>query len=202
MALPNPGMDFVPFDVLTAEELDDIVENIESLADGTGFDTGAIPTAAYADDSVTAPKIVGIDKSNLTTDSNPYKFSAYRNAAHNSANTPTKIPFDSELFDTNGNFASGTYTVPVSGFYQLNGYAGNTAASSSPTYAYIYKNGVFQKRGSGAESSAIGTYSHVSGLIQATAGDTFELYFIGGNGSTMGTGAAFCYFDGFLSSRT
>lgn len=48
MPLPNPGMDFVPFDVLTAEEMDDLVENIESLADGTGFDAGAIGASDLA----------------------------------------------------------------------------------------------------------------------------------------------------------
>lgn len=30
--LPNPNMDFVPLDQLTADELDDMVENIEYLA--------------------------------------------------------------------------------------------------------------------------------------------------------------------------
>lgn len=30
--LPNPSMDFVPLDQLTADELDDLVENIEYLA--------------------------------------------------------------------------------------------------------------------------------------------------------------------------
>lgn len=42
MALPNPSMSFTPFDPLPASDLNDLVENIESLADGTGFDTGAI----------------------------------------------------------------------------------------------------------------------------------------------------------------
>lgn len=57
MALPNPGMDFTPFDVLTAEELDDIVENIESLADGTGFEAGAIGTSTLAPGAVTPDKL-------------------------------------------------------------------------------------------------------------------------------------------------
>ena len=30
--LPNPSIDFVPLDQLTADELDDLVENIEYLA--------------------------------------------------------------------------------------------------------------------------------------------------------------------------
>lgn len=36
-------MDFTPFDILTATEMDDLVENIESLANGTAFDAGDIP---------------------------------------------------------------------------------------------------------------------------------------------------------------
>lgn len=42
MALPNPSMSFTPFDPLPASDLNDLVENIESLADGTGFDAASI----------------------------------------------------------------------------------------------------------------------------------------------------------------
>ena len=45
MALPNPGMDAVPFTPLTAEFLDDMIENIESLSDGTGLENNAIPSS-------------------------------------------------------------------------------------------------------------------------------------------------------------
>lgn len=38
MPLPNTGMSFTPFDPLPASELNDLVENIEALADGTGPD--------------------------------------------------------------------------------------------------------------------------------------------------------------------
>jgi len=40
MSLPNPNMDFSVFDTLPATELDDLVENIEALADGSGLNTG------------------------------------------------------------------------------------------------------------------------------------------------------------------
>lgn len=55
MALPNPGMDFTAFDTLTAAELDDLVENIESLEDGSGFDLGnnVIPANALATTAIT-----------------------------------------------------------------------------------------------------------------------------------------------------
>lgn len=45
--LPNPGMSFSPFAILTAEEMNDLVANIESLSDGTGI----------IDDAITAEKI-------------------------------------------------------------------------------------------------------------------------------------------------
>lgn len=40
--LPNPGMDFTPFDTLPAAELDKIVENIEALSDGSGLEDAAV----------------------------------------------------------------------------------------------------------------------------------------------------------------
>lgn len=45
MSLPNPGMDAVPFTPLTAEFLDNMIENIEALADGSGLDAGSISNA-------------------------------------------------------------------------------------------------------------------------------------------------------------
>ena len=42
MALPNIGMNFTPYDTLTAAELDNLVENIEALADGTGLNDAVI----------------------------------------------------------------------------------------------------------------------------------------------------------------
>ena len=57
MSLPNAGMSFTAFDVLTAAEMNDLVENIESLADGSGFDAGAIGTADIADGAVTPEKL-------------------------------------------------------------------------------------------------------------------------------------------------
>lgn len=54
MSLPNPGMTFTPFDPLAASELNDLVENIESLEDGSGFALGnnVIPANALATDAI------------------------------------------------------------------------------------------------------------------------------------------------------
>lgn len=42
MSLPNAGMSFTPFDPLTAAEQNDLVENIEALAAGTGLDNSVV----------------------------------------------------------------------------------------------------------------------------------------------------------------
>lgn len=52
MALPNPGMDFTPFDVLTAAELDDLVENIEALAAGTGLNDNSIAARSLSTSAI------------------------------------------------------------------------------------------------------------------------------------------------------
>lgn len=45
MSLPNPGMDFTAYQTLTATEMDNLVENIEALADGSGLDNSAVTPA-------------------------------------------------------------------------------------------------------------------------------------------------------------
>lgn len=46
MPLPNTGMDFTAFDALTATQMDDLVENIEALADGSGLNADSVPASA------------------------------------------------------------------------------------------------------------------------------------------------------------
>ena len=55
--LPYPGKVYVPFDILTAQELNEDVANIESLATGTGIGDGSVSTAALAAGSVTNAKV-------------------------------------------------------------------------------------------------------------------------------------------------
>lgn len=57
-----------------------------------------ITTAMIADAAVTKAKMT-----------NPYKFYAYRSAAHNSSGSLTKVPYESEVYDSNNNFSTATY---------------------------------------------------------------------------------------------
>lgn len=65
--LPNQNMDFVPLATLPAADLDKLVDNIESLATGTGLGDGSIPTVALEDGAVTTSKaLLNIINSNFT----------------------------------------------------------------------------------------------------------------------------------------
>src|SRR5687767_8010800 len=101
MPLPNPGMSFTPFDPLPASDLNDIVENIEALADGSA----AVTALSWADTAL----------------ANPYKFSVYRGSSNQTvASGFVKVQLNTELFDTNNNFDGVTnhrYVAPVNGFY-------------------------------------------------------------------------------------
>lgn len=65
--LPYPGKAYSPFDILTAEELNEDVANIESLADGTGIGDGSVTTA----------------KLDLTSFNPPYAVKEFSNATGN-----------------------------------------------------------------------------------------------------------------------
>lgn len=138
--------------------------------------------------------------------SNQYKFSAYRNAALNSASIDTAIAFDTELFDTNNNFDvttnKGRYTVPVTGYYWFNALAGNTAATATPMRTGLMVNGVLKKVGNMATPSTANNRFSVTGVLYLTAGQYVEATYIGGGGSVMAVGQAECYFEGFLVSAS
>lgn len=143
--------------------------------------------------------IAGLYKNLLSADSNPYKFSAYRNAAANSGNGAfAQVVFDTEIFDTNSNFASGTYTAPVAGFYQFNAEINFTAGTACITS--IFKNGAEYHRGDQmATSGSMG----VAALMQLAAGDTVDIRAFGNVTIALGVGATtLSWFNGFLLSRT
>lgn len=51
MSLPNVGMSFTPFDPLPASDLNDLVENIEALADWSAYDNNTLPKSLVGDGS-------------------------------------------------------------------------------------------------------------------------------------------------------
>jgi len=171
-----------------------VAEHFEALQDGT----------AISNTAITAAKIANI-ATNTTAISNPYKFSVYRNAAANTGNNAfAKVTFDTEVFDTNSNFATGTYTAPVAGFYQLSSFIEITPTADQIQVAVeVYKNGASHKRfGVEASSGTGGIGSGGSVLVQSAASDTWEIYVYATSTKAIAVAATSAWFTGFLVSQT
>jgi hypothetical protein len=69
-------------------------------------------------------------------------FSAYNTSSQSvSNNTFTKVTLQTEVFDTNNNFASSRFTPTVAGYYQINGLLRVTGTAITGAIAVLYKNG-------------------------------------------------------------
>lgn len=183
---------------------DDIVTTAKIL-------NSAVTTAKLAG-SITSDKIIGISKSTLTTDSNPYKFCAYQAGDLSiPSGVATLVSLDTELFDTNSDFNTSTYSyvAPVTGFYQINAQVGLTAAGASAgcaMVAYMLVNNVAVVNstiyvGSGSANSV--PRATLSKLISLTAGDAITLKGqVNEAGRHITGNSATTFMSGFLVSRT
>lgn len=77
--LPNPSMSFSPFAILTAEEMNNILENINALADGTGIGDGSVGTSDLANLAVTTGKLAAASVANAKLDFANINFGNYLN---------------------------------------------------------------------------------------------------------------------------
>lgn len=183
MSLPYPSMNFTAFDILTAAEMNQMVANDQALADGTGFNSGAIGTSALSAGAVTP------DKTDI-----PTKFFVYRNASQSVPGnlTSTKIQFDTELFDTGSNFDATTnhrFTAPNTGYYKVGGFVGANAASGSIIILDLRKNaGTFMRVAQvltpGATSDTILSFPET--IVSLTSGDYLELNAVASSTASVG----------------
>lgn len=146
--------------------------------------------------------IFGLYKNLLTVDSNPYKFGVYRAAAFNVGNgTLAKITMDTELYDTNNNFATGTYTTPVAGFYHFDWGVG--CGASGYVLSSLFKNGSEVRRGMEiSQAGATDIQNPGSADLQLSANDTIEVYAQGGASLAGQVGQNRTFLNGHLVSRT
>lgn len=197
MALPNPAMSFSPFAILTAEEMNNIVENIEALQDTSAFDNATFDGDLLIANSVDQEKLhatVGFHAT--TTQSIP----------DNSATTVTSY---TETVDYGADFASGVFTAPYNGLYHFDLSFGITNLVSS-TDGRVQSN-IQIDTGSGYADVAFGfadgdgtnadPQANVSITIPLVAGNTVRataLHFSGGAESLTGPS----FFSGFLIARS
>lgn len=139
-------------------------------------------------------------KINSSQKSNPYKFRARRTSAQSlGASTFVKINFNTEDYDTNNNYDNATnyrYTVPVTGYYQIN--ARISVGSNLQVLLALYLNGSIYQRGSHALGN--GQYgANYSDLVKLTAGDYIEIYGFSSNSGALETGTGSqAYFGAYL----
>ena len=103
-------------------------------------------------------------------------FSAYQSSAQPSLTNgvTTKILFQTEVFDTNNNFANSTFTPTVAGYYQLSaGFGLANASDTAFAQLTLYRNGTAVANGSASKGQ--------TGTLFPQAAGSFLFYF---NGST------------------
>ena len=108
----------------------------------------------------------------------PPAFSAYAASNQSISNiTDTKITLDTELFDTNSNFASSRFTPTVAGYYQISATIKTTSSGNlRRADIELFKNGSLYQVGSSID---LGASSTGTSFIQSTISTV--IYF---NGST------------------
>jgi hypothetical protein len=102
-------------------------------------------------------------------------FAAYEGTTQAlTANVVAKLVFGTELFDTNNNFASSTFTPTIAGYYQLSG--GSYINAAGTKLLNLYKNGVllyeFGRNGSNTDTTLSGSaIAYANGST-----DYFDIY--------------------------
>lgn len=173
VSLPADGTTANVADINTP--INTIVNEINGNIDNNNIKSGAaIDGSKLADTSVPIPKL-----------SNPYTFRAY--AASNQTGvgsaTWTVVALGTESYDANNNFASNTYTAPITGLYHFDASVNTTASTGLYTGMGIR----LVKNGSDISGSPYDfdnnvsydlLYKSFSDTIQLTAGDTIALHAI------------------------
>lgn len=177
-----------------------------NIKDGKLNTNNSVVTNNITNLAVTAAKIAAVDYS-IASISNPYKFSAYHSTTQSLGGSSNKVSFNTEFFDTNNNFASSRYTVPVAGFYF---FRASTYIQSQATFANmtLIKNGSTNigSAGAGVPGSAVDNSLNNTWFVSLAAGDYVEIFHghVGGGNQTLysSVGEPYTSFSGFLVSKT
>jgi len=155
----------------------------------TGLTAGGLPDASITQSEL-AVGVAGTGPA----------FSAYQSSAQTlSANTFTKLQFQTEEFDTANCFDNTTnyrFTPTVAGYYQAGGgFGGGT--SQCTTIVALYKNGSNIK--TLANSPSVNPASYGSALVYLNGTtDYIELYGVLSTGQVTGTGISGTYFQAVM----
>ncbi len=99
-----------------------------------------------------------------------------------------KVALDAESYDVGSDFAGGTYTAPVTGYYFVSGsvYFTNITAAGKYFQAMIYVNGSAAKTSTlYSATGVVGLSPNPTDVVYVEAGQTIELYYTHNDATTV-----------------
>jgi hypothetical protein len=155
--------------------------------------------------SLTVPSVAGTNTATLPAatgtvmvSGNMPAFSAYPSVNQTvTSGVSTKILFQTELFDTNNNFASSRFTPTVAGYYQINLYLSPNVVNTR-MLVMVYKNGsrvnIFADMAVNANTNGGSTIIYFNGTT-----DYVEAWgYLAGTGPEWNSASDSTYFSGCL----
>ena len=163
---------------------------------------GSIPNAKLANSSITLNgSAVSLGGSATVGGENTPCFHIYASSGQTvTASAQTKVVFNTEVIDTDNAFATNTFTVPSGkgGKYLMYACVHNSNRQPARYHVQIRQNNsekLTLENGSGGAYDGV----HVSGLVDASAGDTFDVYYYNSEAGdmTIDGGISKMFFGGF-----
>lgn len=138
MSLPHPNIVFTPLTTITAQDHNNQMANVASLADGTGVNDGAIVGSKLKNSTVTADKIDFTTMPMFSATTSKWEVLPQ--------NQSTIVKYDNVAYDTAKMYDTKTFTakVPKDGVYHIDartGIAQTGFFSQYTAYISIFKNG-------------------------------------------------------------
>ena len=174
-----------------------------TTANTGAFTTSSLKGSTSGTITLDAPAVAGTNTATfpaatgtVMVSGNMPAFSVYGSANQGfTSGVTTKITLDTEVFDTNSNFASSRFTPTVAGYYQINGKARITGTGQTNSSVSLYKNGsqliIGSYTATGLAFSIVSTlvfldgstdYIELFGYAETTSGGpTFQAIAIGNN---------------------
>lgn len=152
------------------------ITSLSSVPSGAGV----LPTANLGSGTANSTSFLRGDQTWTTiAGSDTYSFRAHKSGGNQSGVTDADILFETEDFDSGGNFASSTFTAPVTGKYIFTGNVDGVFSAASNLFTLsLYKNGAQDIPLAGAVSLDNSSHQVVAGsaIVSLTASDTVTLH--------------------------
>ena len=166
-------------------------DSADSLIIGKGSALGTTTSMAFNADGIITKPLQPAFLANPTSDQ-----------TNIAINTGTTVVFGTERFDNNGDFASNTFTAPVTGRYQFNvtvylqevdsaaAYIQFRLVTSNLAYQFVFDPDFGQ--------DAVYWTTQISQLVDMDASDTAYVQFVQSGGSATADVVTASYFSGYL----